>query len=370
MSPTEAKIMFKNKFKNIKIDSQEITRYIETKYRESNKINNEYIGNYKSIINIRDNDGNKISQIIEFNSDSEDKNKLNNEKDHFIIIGNSELFSNLKDNLINQFFMDCTYSAVPPSINKYKLLVICGYNSSKNKTVLCCFILIRNENEITFTEIFKYLYETYSFNPKNVMVDFNMAQINGLKNIYGNNIFIHGCFFYYSQAIWRNFRKNGLCYKNSYSSNSELLFNLQLLAFIERTKIKDLYNKITHNYSENKYKKFFNYFNKTWLGSKYPSKIWNYYDIIKNNKNYEKFYFTNNLTENINRYLNNNLKRAKCSKSLFRECILNIILQFSNKIVNSEVEKTKSEILKFYVNKKNKINLLNMDEIKKINFGI
>ena len=38
MSPTEAKIMFKNKFKNIKIDSQEIERYIETKYRESNKI--------------------------------------------------------------------------------------------------------------------------------------------------------------------------------------------------------------------------------------------------------------------------------------------------------------------------------------------
>ena len=193
--------MLKSKFKNIKLDSQEIARYIETKYRESNKINKKYIGNYNSIINIRDNDGNKISQIIEFNSESK-KNNINNDKDHFIIIGNSVLFSNLKDNLINQFFMDCTYSAVPPSINKYKLLVICGYNQSKNKTVLCCFILIRNENETKFTEIFKHLYETYDFNPKNIMDDFNIAQINGLKSIYGNNILIHRCFFHYSQPIW------------------------------------------------------------------------------------------------------------------------------------------------------------------------
>ena len=35
-------------------------------------------------------------------------------------------------------------------------------------------------------------------------------------------------------------------------------------------------------------------------------------------KKIEKFYFTNDLTENINCYLNNNLKREKCSKSLFR----------------------------------------------------
>lgn len=104
----------------------------------------------------------------------------------------------------------------------------------------------------------KYLniYMKNMFNPKNIMVDFNMAQINGLKNIYGNNILIHECFFHFSRAIWRNFKKNGLYYKNSYAVNSELLFNLQLLSFIDRAKIKDFYIKITKKYSENKYKKF------------------------------------------------------------------------------------------------------------------
>ena len=45
--------------------------------------------------------------------------------------------------------MDIT-SAFPPSMYKYKLLVICGYNLSKDKTVLCCSILIHQENENTF----------------------------------------------------------------------------------------------------------------------------------------------------------------------------------------------------------------------------
>ena len=71
---------------------------------------------------------------------------------------------------------------------KCKLLVICGYNQSKDKTVLCGLYSILNENTNTFSQIFKYLYEKYDFNPKNIMVDFNMAQINGLK-IYMEIIF-------------------------------------------------------------------------------------------------------------------------------------------------------------------------------------
>lgn len=51
---------------------------------------------------------------------------------------------------------------------------------------------------------------------------------------------------------------------------------------------------------------------------------------------------------------------------MFRECILYIILQFSNKIINKSLEKNKTEILKFYVNKKSKIDLITIDEIKKL----
>ena len=49
--------------------------------------------------------------------------------------------------------------------------------------------------------------------------------------------------------------------------------------------------------------------------------------------------FTNNLCENINRFLNSNLKRGICSNFLFRASILSIIEQFENKTVNDLTEK-------------------------------
>ena len=47
----------------------------------------------------------------------------------------------------------------------------------------------------------------------------------------------------------------------------------------------------------------------------------------KNDNIYDKFYFINNLTKNINRYIKNNLKSSKCSKKIF-PCNMNIIVQF------------------------------------------
>ena len=36
----------------------------------------------------------------------------------------------------------------------------------------------------------------------------------------------------------------------------------------------------------------------------YPKKLWNYHDIIENEEDRKKFNFTNNIIENIDRYLN------------------------------------------------------------------
>ena len=82
--------------------------------------------------------------------------------------------------------------------------------------------------------------------------------------------------------------------------------------------INDFYYKIKNKYNNSKYKSFFAYFKRTWRGKKIPIKIWNYYDTINANDIDERLYFTNNANENINRYLNSNLKRTKCSKNHFK----------------------------------------------------
>ena len=64
------------------------------------------------------------------------------------------MLNNLKDNLVNEYFMDCTYKIVPPNSNNFKLMVLSGYNFTKNKTILGLFSLISNEKEYTFSALF------------------------------------------------------------------------------------------------------------------------------------------------------------------------------------------------------------------------
>lgn len=122
------------------------------------------------------------------------------------------MYKNLKDNQINQFFFDCTYKMVPSNKNKFKLIILSGFNIVSKKKVLCLFALLTNEKKETFITLFKILKENYHFNPRNIMCDFTLGQIKALKEIYPD-IQIHCCFFHFSQAICHHFKKNNLCGK-------------------------------------------------------------------------------------------------------------------------------------------------------------
>ena len=89
-----------------------------------------------------------------------------------------------------------------------------------------------------------------------MMVDFNTAQLKAIKDIFPD-CKLHTCFFHFSQAIWKNFKKHNLCGKNTYEKNSELLFNIQIMAFINRDKIDKFYKDIKQHYKNNKYNNFF-----------------------------------------------------------------------------------------------------------------
>ena len=102
------------------------------------------------------------------------------------------------------------------------------------------------------------------------------------------------------------------------------------------------------------------------MGERIPLRIWNFYDIISKDSIDERFYYTNNLTENINRYLNSNLKRSRCSKNIFKEAILNIISQFETKVINEVNNSKKTDLLKYYISKKENPNILEANDIKNL----
>ena len=206
LMPTFAKINFHKKFPNIDITQKEIDNYIYGKYREARVINKEKMENIEKIFHLKDDNGIEIAQTIDYEIKLENNET---EKLKFIIIANKDMLLNLKNNLIDEFFIDTTYSCVPPSVHNFKLFVINGFEFESKKTDICSFILIMNEKYETFTSIFDYLKNKYNFNPKNMMSDFRMSQIKAIQKCFPH-CNIHGCFFHFSQSIWRNFKKYGL----------------------------------------------------------------------------------------------------------------------------------------------------------------
>ena len=81
---------------------------------------------------MKDDNNEHISEV--YNYSPEDTNKTNEFK--FFIICTIEMLNNLSNNMIDRFYMDCTYSTVPPSIYKFKLMATSGHNYNYNKTVL------------------------------------------------------------------------------------------------------------------------------------------------------------------------------------------------------------------------------------------
>ena len=101
--------------------------------------------------------------------------------------------NDLKSNSLKSIHFDITYKCVPSTPKNLRLLVVSGFDELNNRTCICCFILIMDEKEETFLEIFKVLREEpYHMNPLYMMSDFALA--NALYN---------GCFFHWSQCIWK-----------------------------------------------------------------------------------------------------------------------------------------------------------------------
>ena len=85
---------------------------------------------------------------------------------------------------------------------------------------------------------------------------------------------------------------------------------------------------------------FFNYFSRNWLNTKYPIKLWNFYEKLKDASNNEKdrYITINNLNKNINRYLNNALIKSRVSYEDFIFSMRQVEKQFTVKVKNANLK--------------------------------
>ena len=90
-----------------------------------------------------------------------------NKYKNFHILGTFNSVALLNDKNINQYFIDTTYKSIPNDIDNDKcLLVIIGYNYSKDLLELNLVVLLSREDTNIYIEFYNFIINTYKWNPK------------------------------------------------------------------------------------------------------------------------------------------------------------------------------------------------------------
>ncbi|CAF0984018.1 unnamed protein product [Brachionus calyciflorus] len=104
-------------------------------------------------------------------------------------------------------YVDGTFQ-VAPLLYKQVVTVNVIY---RGKNLPLVYSLLPNKQEVTYTRFFKMLVNNEinpMKSPARFIVDFELAIINCLEKLYDSEVC--GCYFHYTQSMWRNVSKKGL----------------------------------------------------------------------------------------------------------------------------------------------------------------
>ena len=178
------------------LDKYNIAEDISKKIKNAKKMKYKY-NSILNIINLIEKLEDKTNNKITYTYEYEHYNKIKkvSETLYMYIIINKRMSEIFKNPEITQYFDDATYQAVPPTLRKFKLYIINGFNILEKHTRIGAFILIPNETETTYYYMFYNLKNNHGFNPKLYTLDFNKASCNAIKNVF-LNIYLIKCYYH------------------------------------------------------------------------------------------------------------------------------------------------------------------------------
>lgn len=214
---------------------------------------------------------------------------LNDEQNGILILTTDK---NLEMLALNKnWYADGTFNIAPIEYQVYTIHIIL-----KNcQTVPLVYGILKNKDKKTYNLFFSFLKnKRKDLNPKNITIDFEMAAINSFLEVFESTV-IYGCFFHFCQAIWRKIQEIGLqkWYKES-TENSNLIKKFNALAYLPESDVKTGFYTLVESVSQESFillKKFFIYFEKTWIGNVeagrfqnplFSIKMWNVYNRVLN----------------------------------------------------------------------------------------
>ncbi|KAK0401778.1 hypothetical protein QR680_015965 [Steinernema hermaphroditum] len=150
------------------------------------------------------------------------------------------------------------------------------------------YCLLPDKMELTYKRALQLLFD---FNPaeirrpKNIMIDFEKAEVNVIREMLPNTQ-VHGCYFHFSQSVWRNIKSSGLAirYANDVQYNVHLR-KFSALAFCKEQDVLVRYSQLAtqllRDYGvSDAHENFLEYFENTWVGRttrrpRYEISMWN-----------------------------------------------------------------------------------------------
>ena len=174
-------------------------------------------------------------------------------EEKIIFFGTNEMFDNLANPDIKQYFIDITYKNIPNFYKPYKLLTIKGFNLKKNYSILFGLAWIKFEDEQSLKYKIKYLNDVYNLNPLIINIDYSLL-LN--KAILNNDIFLKkpifiNCFFHFCQILIRKMKNLKMKFNKTNSKIFIIAKNIEIICFLKPELIKIYLAHLKDNLNNN-----------------------------------------------------------------------------------------------------------------------
>ena len=185
------------------------------------------------------------------------------------------------------WFADGTFKSAPPLFQQlYTIHVL-----KCNKVIPMVYVLSNEKSTNSYIHVLTELKHLQSrLNPSTIMVDFEQAALLAFQTIFPDAV-QQGCFFHFSQCIWRKLQQTPDL-QQRYISDEHFALNIRhlaALAFVPKDDVITVFDELMDSefYIDNSVdlREFLHYFEDTWIGRParrggrsaplYPIELWN-----------------------------------------------------------------------------------------------
>lgn len=177
-----------------------------------------------------------------------------------------QIFST-KDNLAylqeaDNIYMDGTFKTVPMLF--YQLYTV--HAIINEESIPLVYALLPDKSKDTYIKLISALKGLApSLKPQSVLIDFELAMIGAIKQEFPNTS-IQGCFFHFSQAIYRKIQAAGL--REKYNTEKNFAQKMKLLcalAFVPTKYVQTFFDALSDSFPEEA-TEVLDYYEETWIG--------------------------------------------------------------------------------------------------------